>query len=68
MKGMAISPAECAEYLCDPILKGADTPPGLLLIGPKAQEVPKTALHDAARDAVWAHTLAVLRRGGAARV
>ena len=64
VRPLGTSPADCAEFLCDPLLSD-NTPPGLLLIGPKANVVPKTSLHDAARESVWAHTRAILARGGA---
>jgi NAD(P)-dependent dehydrogenase (short-subunit alcohol dehydrogenase family) len=55
------SMADCAEFMVDPIfndeLKG-----GYQLLSQYAAPVPKTSLHDAARESVWASTKAVLAR------
>jgi NAD(P)-dependent dehydrogenase (short-subunit alcohol dehydrogenase family) len=57
----ATTPADCAEVLVDPLfndeLKG-----GFQLLNQRVEHVPKTSLHDIARETVWAHTKAVLAR------
>ena len=56
-------PADCAEFLVAPLLAKGEAcgqPSGLRLIGEKGQEVPRTPVHEQAREPVWAHTRALL--------
>ena len=53
-------PRDCAEFMCSVLLQPRQ--PGFLLMGANTQVVRITNLHDAAREAVWAHTVEVLGR------
>jgi NAD(P)-dependent dehydrogenase (short-subunit alcohol dehydrogenase family) len=54
---------DSAEYLLGPVL-GGGVKGGFLLKGSEGQDVPVTALHEEAREFVWAHTKGVLGRHG----
>ena len=64
------SPADAAEVLLDPLwavhaeaaANGGVPRGGLRLLGSDGSPAAPTAIHEAARDAVWAHTTALLDR------
>ena len=55
------APAEdCAEFLCAPLFASNNT--GFLLQGPKGEPATVTAQHAAAKEGIWAKTLAIVQR------
>jgi NAD(P)-dependent dehydrogenase (short-subunit alcohol dehydrogenase family) len=66
------SPADCAEYLSQPLFKpDADAAKlrsekkGVLLLGQYGQEVPKTSAHDDEKATfIWSHALEAIRKAG----
>jgi len=66
---LATSPADCAEFMCAPLLAphaGSKRPDeaGVVLLNSSAEPVRKTALHEKAREAVWQHTRELLAKHG----
>lgn len=60
------SPEDCAEAMCDPLLR-PDAAPGLMLMNENAEPLPLCKGHtEDVRQFVWAHTQDVLRRNGVA--
>jgi len=57
------STADCAEFMCDPLLQEGDGEiGGFKLLSESAQPVKTTSLHEEAKEHVWQATKAVLAR------
>jgi hypothetical protein len=62
---LGASPADCAEFMCLPLLApDAGRQTGLLLINSSGEPAKKRPEHEKAREIVWQHTGELLSRFG----
>ncbi len=59
LQAFAMPASECAEYLSDVLLQPRDAG-GFVLLGPKNAAATPTREHEAAREAIWRKTVALL--------
>jgi NAD(P)-dependent dehydrogenase (short-subunit alcohol dehydrogenase family) len=67
LQPLGISPATCAEYMMAALLDSARGT-GFHVVSPKSEVAVAVPEHEAAREAIWAHTKAVLAAGGTAQI